>query len=51
MTVPAEENYREAREYLRGGRIYVEPSVVADFGDEWADKNMRDFRVDFQMEK
>lgn len=51
VTVPAEEIYREAREYLQGGRIYVEPSVVADFGDEWADKNMRDFHVDFQNEK
>lgn len=59
VTVPAEEIYRDAREYLQGGRIYVEPSVIADFGDEWADKNMRDFHnknmrdfhVDFQMEK
>lgn len=50
VILPAEKSYRDAREYLRGGRIYVEPSVIADFGDDWADIPTQIF-VDFNTEK
>ncbi len=43
MTVPAEENYAEARSYIRGGRIYVPDSVVVELGDDWGDIRRRAF--------
>lgn len=37
VNVPAEEIYRDARSYMRGGRIYVDEHIRADFGDDWND--------------
>lgn len=43
MTVAADELYAEGRNYLKGGRIYVSDSVVADLGDDWNDIRRRAF--------
>ncbi|MBQ7346104.1 MAG: hypothetical protein IJW45_08625 [Oscillospiraceae bacterium] len=43
MTVPANDHYAEARNYLKGGKIYVSDSVVEDFGDDWGDIRRRAF--------
>lgn len=43
MTMPANDYYAEARNYLKGGRIYISDSVVADFGDDWNDIRRRAF--------
>ena len=37
MEVPADELYTAGRELLRGGRIYVNDSIRAEFGDDWQD--------------
>ena len=43
MTLPADDYFAEGRSYLKGGRIYVSDSVVADFGDDWNDIRKRAF--------
>lgn len=50
VILPAEKSYRDAREYLRGGRIYVKPSVISDFGGDWTDITPQIY-VDFKAEK
>lgn len=45
VTVPADEYYAQGREYLKDGRIYVTDSLVADFGDDWADIRRRAFNA------
>ncbi len=35
MTVPADDYMAEGRRYIKGGKIYVPDSVVAEFGDDW----------------
>lgn len=43
MTVPADEYKSMAREYIRGGKIYVNPTVAAEFGDDWQGIRKRAF--------
>lgn len=43
MTVPAEDYFSDARDILKGGRVYVPESVRADFGDDWNDIRRRAF--------
>jgi len=43
MTVPAEDYFSDARDILKGGRVYVPESVRADFGDDWKDIRRRAF--------
>ena len=43
MTMPADEFGAVVREYMKGGRIYVADSVVADFGDDWESIRKRAF--------
>ena len=43
MTMPADEFGAAVREYMKGGRIYVADSVVADFGDDWESIRKRAF--------
>ena len=37
------QEYKAAADYLRGRRIYVEPGVKADFGDDWNSVRKRAF--------
>lgn len=43
MVMPAEEYNAFARSHIVDGRIYVNDSVKADFGDDWADIRRRAF--------
>ena len=43
MEVPADEVYTAGRELLRGGRIYVNDSIRAEFGDDWQDFRQQAF--------
>lgn len=42
-TLPADENYREIREALRGRRIFVPEGIREDFGDGWGDFRKKAF--------
>lgn len=42
-TLPADENYREIREALRGRRIFVPEGIREDFGDDWEDFRKKAF--------
>lgn len=43
MTMPANDYYAEARRAIKGSKIFVPDSVVADFGDDWNDIRRRAF--------
>ncbi len=43
MAAPADEYYADARNYIKGGKIFVSDSVVADFGDDWNEIRRRAF--------
>lgn len=43
MVAPADDYFAGARNYIEGGKIYVPDSVVAEFGDDWADIRRRAF--------
>ena len=43
MTVPADEYLSLARSYIAKGRIYVNPRIQAEFGDDWAGFRRRAF--------
>ena len=43
MVAPADDYFAEGRNYIEGGKIYVPDSVVAEFGDDWADIRRRAF--------
>lgn len=42
-TLPADDNYREIREALRGRRIFVPEGIREDFGDDWEDFRKKAF--------
>ena len=42
-TLPADDNYREIREALRGRRIFVPEGIREDFGDDWGDFRKKAF--------
>ena len=51
MEVPADELYTAGRELLRGGRIYVNDSIRAEFGDDWQDFRRQAFAAVFLYKK
>ena len=43
MTVPAEDYFSDARDLLKGGRVYVSDRLRQEFGDDWNDFRRRAF--------
>lgn len=43
MTVPVDDYFAEARSHIAKGRIYVNPQVRSDFGDDWNSIRKRAF--------
>lgn len=43
VTVAADEYYQQARQYIKGGRIYVDQNTILELGDNWSDIRRKAF--------